>query len=57
MKVEIKETLFEKLEDLNERGYTNDQYNHYLQGLLVGLRMTDAISQDERYYLLDKYSK
>jgi hypothetical protein len=57
MKTEIKEALFEKLEDLNERGYTKEEYNHYLQGLLVGLRMTDAITQDERYYILDKYSK
>ena len=57
MDVEIRKALNEKLEDLNERNYTNEQFNHYLQGLLVGLRMTNAITQDERYYILDKYSK
>lgn len=57
MDAKIRKALNEKLEDLNERNYTKEQFNHYLQGLLVGLRMTDAITQDERYYILDKYSK
>ena len=54
---EIKEKLIEKIEDLNERGYSNEEFNFYLQGLLVGLQMAEAITQDERYYFLDKYSK
>lgn len=54
---EIKEKLVEKIEDLNERGYSNEEFNFYLQGMLVGLQMAEAITQDERYYFLDKYSK
>lgn len=57
MTPELKEKVFEKIEDLNERGYSNEVFNSYLQGLLVGLRMAEAITLDERYYLLDKYSK
>lgn len=57
MNAEIKKALYEKIEELNNRNYSQEQHNHYLQGLLVGLRMVDAISQEERYYILDKYSK
>ena len=57
MNAEIKKALYEKIEELNNRNYSQEQHNHYLQGLLVGLRMTDAITQEERYYILDKYSK
>ncbi len=57
MNTETKKALHEKIEELNERNYSNEQYNHYLQGLLVGLRMTDAITQEERYYILDTHSK
>lgn len=57
MNAEIKKALDEKIEELNNRNYSQEQHNHYLQGLLVGLRMTDAITQEERYYILDTYSK
>lgn len=57
MDAEIKKALFEKLEEMKNRDYSADQHNHYLQGLLAGLRMTDAISQEEKYYILDTYSK
>lgn len=57
MNTEIRKSLDEKLEELSERNYSQEQYNHYLQGLLVGLRMTDAITQEERYSILDGYSK
>lgn len=57
MNTEIKKALCEKIEELNNRNYSKEQYNHYLQGLLVGLRMVNAITQEERYYILDKYSK
>lgn len=57
MNVEIKKALYEKIEELNNRNYSQEQHNHYLQGLLVGLRMTDAITQEERYSILDAYSK
>lgn len=57
MDAEIKKALDEKIEELNNRNYSQEQHNHYLQGLLVGLRMTDAITQEERYYILDTYSK
>lgn len=57
MNAEIKKALYEKIEELNSRNYSQEQHNHYLQGLLVGLRMVDAITQEERYYILDKYSK
>lgn len=57
MDAEIKKALYEKLEELNNRNYSQEQHNHYLQGLLVGLRIANAISQEERYYILDKYSK
>jgi hypothetical protein len=57
MNTEIKKALDEKIEELNTRNYSQEQYNHYLQGLLVGLRMTDAITQEERYSILDVYSK
>ena len=57
MNAEIKKALDEKIEELNTRNYSHEQYNHYLQGLLVGLRMTDAITQEERYSILDAYSK
>lgn len=57
MNAEIKKALDEKIEELNTRNYSQEQYNHYLQGLLVGLRMTDAITQEERYSILDGYSK
>ena len=57
MNAEIKKALDEKIEELNNRNYSQEQHNYYLQGLLVGLRMTDAITQEERYYILDTYSK
>ncbi len=57
MNAEIEKALYEKIEELNNRNYSKEQHNHYLQGLLVGLRMTDAITQEERYYILDTYSK
>lgn len=57
MNTEIKQALHEKLEELNDRNYSKEQHNYYLQGLLVGLRMTDAITQEERYQILDTYSK
>ena len=57
MDAEIKKALLEKLEELKNRKYSKDQHNHYLEGLLAGLRMTDTISQEERYYILDAYSK
>ena len=57
METEIKNALYEKIEELNERNYSQEQYNHYLQGLLVGLRMTNAITQEERYSILDEHSK
>lgn len=53
----IKKELYERIEELQDRKYSNEEYNCYLQGLLMGLRMVDAITQDERYYILDKYSK
>ena len=57
MNAEIKKSLYEKLEELNERNYSKEQHNFYLQGLLVGLRMTDVITQEERYSILDTHSK
>ena len=57
MSENVKKALYEKIEELDSRNYSKEQYNHYLQGLLVGLRMVDAITQEERYYILDKYSK
>ena len=57
MDSEFKKALYEKIEELNDRNYSKEQHNHYLQGLLVGLRMVDAITQEERYSILDAYSK
>ena len=57
MNTEIKKSLYEKIEELNNRNYSQEQHNHYLQGLLVGLRITDAITHEERNFILDKFSK